>query len=310
MMTFLKAVAREPIVHFLLAGLALFTLYNVVSLREKEAGESQIIVVDRAALLTHIQHLSKAFEPQLAEARLDAMEPGELKRFIDDYIQEEAIYREALALGLDADDYVLKRRLVQKVEFLAQGLAGAATDLDDEAHAAFFEANKQDYFIQPSITFAHVFFDAEKRGLKDAERTALRELNALNSNHTSFTDAVQYGDRFLYHVNYVNQTPEDIASHFGKDMAKALFALKADGENWRGPYASPYGFHLVLVTKSEAGGMPALTKVRGRVAEDVRRIQKQTRAQVAIDTIVSSYDVRIHYGPTQIDATAAPEATP
>jgi parvulin-like peptidyl-prolyl cis-trans isomerase-like protein len=302
MMTFLKAVAREPIVHFLLAGLALFTLYNMVSAREKEAGESQIIVVDRAVLLTHIQHLSKVFEPQLAEARLDAMEPGELKRFIDDYIQEEALYREALALGLDADDYVLKRRLVQKVEFLAQGLAGAATDLDDPALEAFLEANKQDYFIQPTITFAHVFFDAEKRGLKEAEHAARRELSALNSVHTGFTDAAQYGDRFLYHVNYVDRTQQDIASHCGKDMAKAVFALKADGEKWRGPYASPYGFHLVLVTKSESGRTPALTDIRDRVAEDARRTQMLLRAQEAIDTIVSSYDVRIRYGPAQNDA--------
>ncbi len=301
MMTFLRAIAREPIVHFLLAGLALFILFYVASPQEKEADESQIILVDRAVLLTHIQHLSKAFEPQLAEARLDAMEPGELRRFIDDYIQEEALYREALALGLDADDYVLRRRLIQKVEFLAQGLAGAATDLDNEALEAFFEANKQDYFVPPTIIFAHIFFDADKRGRKEAESAALRELSALNIAHTGFTDAAQYGDRFLYHVNYVNRTPEDIASHFGKDMAKAVFALKADGENWRGPYASPYGFHLVLVTKSESGRTPALTDIRDQVAEDARRLQMQARTQAAVDTIISSYDVRIHYGPAQND---------
>ncbi len=288
----LRAVLKEPLLHFLVAGLALFILFKVVSPDETYLSED-VILVDREALLTFIQYRAKAFQPEVAAARLDAMPEAERRRLIDDYVREEALHREALALGMDANDYIIKRRLIQKVEFLAQGFADAVGQIDEADLEAFYQENRDNYYVQPSVTFTHVFFDAELRGDDVAFATAREELVELNVDAVPFTDAPKHGDRFLYHLNYVERTPDFVASHFGAEMAREVFALEADDGVWRGPYRSPYGAHLVLVTKNQPGRTPALEEVHARVADDARRAQARRRMESALDEIVGTYEVRI-----------------
>jgi parvulin-like peptidyl-prolyl isomerase len=193
---------------------------------------------------------------------------------------------------MDANDYIIKRRMIQKIEFLAQGFADAAASPDEKSVKAYYEANKKDYYVQPSITFTHVFFDATKRGVQAAE-AASGKLERLNANGVPFANAPRHGDRFPYHVNYVERTPDFVASHFGPAIARAVFNLKADDRLWRGPYRSPYGIHLVLVSKSLPGRTPPLEEVRARVFDDARRAQARIQLEAAIGEIVESYDVRV-----------------
>ena len=189
-----KKALREPLLHFLAAGLALFVLFEVVSPDGAGLGEG-VIVVDRDALLTYIQYRSKVFEPRLAAEKLAALSPEELERTIDEYVREEALHREALALGMDANDYIIKRRLIQKVEFLAQGFAAAGIELAEEDLEAYLEANRDDYYVEPHVTFTHVFFSAEKRGSEVARAAAGRKLGELNAAAVPFAHALQHGDR-------------------------------------------------------------------------------------------------------------------
>ena len=291
-MTFLKRALKEPLLHFLAAGLALFVLYEAVSPEATSLSE-KVIRVDREALLTFIQYRSKAFQPEVAAARLDAMSEAEYRRLIGDYVREEALHREALALGMDANDYIIKRRLIQKVEFLAQGFADAVTTLDSEEVQAYFEVNKVDYYVEASVTFTHVFFDAEKRGEAAARAAAVAELERLNADGVPFANAPRHGDRFPYHVNYVERTPDFVASHFGAGMAREVFSLEADDNVWQGPYHSPYGAHLILVIKNQSGRIPTLEEVRARVVDDARRAQARRRMESALDDILGTYEVRI-----------------
>lgn len=289
----IRAIAREPLLHFIVAGAILFGLHHWMAPEGVVEIADDVIVVDRDALLTFIQYRTKAFEPKIAALRLDAMRAEQRQALIDDYAREEALHREAVALGLDANDYIIKRRLMQKVEFIAQGFVEAGLTIDEAAIQEYFEANKDDYFIPPSITFTHVFFDAEQHGATGAAAAAEAKLGELNAKSVPFTDAPRHGDRFPYHLNYVERTHEFVGSHFGPDMAEALFALSPSGDLWRGPYVSPYGSHVVLVTDLVLGRYPAPEEIRARIESDARRAEMRVRTDAAIDAIVARYEVRI-----------------
>ncbi len=284
---------KEPLVHFLAAGLALFVLYGLVNRDGGASDDPRTIVVDRDALLTFVQYRTKTFEPSVASARLDALSDDDLTQLIDDYVREEVLHREAVALGLDEDDYVIRRRLVQKVEFITEGFAEASTVIDEAELQRYFEQHIEEYYVEPYATFAHVFFETEDRPRAEARALAEAKLLELNGKNVHFSEAPRHGDRFLYHVNYVERTPEYVASHFGPDMAKALFALEPSESTWAGPFDSPYGVHLVMLTNRAAGRKPALDEIRTRVEDDAGRARVRKGTAEAISGIVDAYDVEI-----------------
>ena len=290
----MKSFLKEPLVHFLAAGLGLFILFGVVN-RDGPDADPNVVTVDHDALLTFVQYRIKAFNPTLAEQKLSSLSDDELQNLIDDYVREEVLHREAVALGLGEDDYVIRRRLVQKLEFITEGFAEAGAKVDQSALRRYFDANKADYYVEPFVTFTHVFFETEDRPREQAHTAAEMKLVELNRNGVHFADAPQHGDRFLYHVNYVERTPEYVASHFGVPMAKAVFELEPNDFVWRGPFDSPYGVHLVLLTTNEPGRDPELAELEDRVREDARRAMIREETEAAIDDIVETYDVRIVY---------------
>jgi hypothetical protein len=300
----LKHLLKDPLLHFLAAGVGLFVLFGVIN--EDDADDDpEVVVVDHDALLTFVQYRLKAFNPDLAEKKLQALSDEELDRLIDDYVREEVLHREALALGLDEDDYVIRRRLVQKLEFITEGFAEASVVPDDAALQRYFDANKADYYVEPFVTFTHVFFDAEDQPRDEVRAKAEAKLVELNREGTPFSDAPKHGQRFLYHVNYVERTPEYVVSHFGAPMAKALFELQANDLVWKGPFDSPYGVHLVLLITNEPGREPELSEIAERVREDWRRAMIREETDEAIAGIVESYDVRVRYErPSKSDESA------
>jgi hypothetical protein len=299
-----KSFLKEPLVHFLAAGLGLFVLVGIVN-RDRPNADPNVVIVDQDALLTFVQYRIKAFNPTLAEKKLNSLSDDELQRLIDDYVREEVLHREALQLGLGEDDYVIRRRLVQKLEFITEGFAEAGAGVDQAALHRYFDANKGDYYVEPFVTFTHVFFETEDRPREQAYALATKKLTELNRKGVTFADAPQHGDRFLYHVNYVERTPEFVASHFGVPMAKALFELEPNDLIWRGPFDSPYGVHLVMLTTSEPGRDPELSELEERVREDARRAMIREETEAAIADIVGTYDVRVVY---ERESVAEPRA--
>ena len=287
----MQKVLRDPLVHFLVLGLALFALFAWVT-RDDTSSDARVIEVDRAALLTHIQYHARAFSPEAASAHLDGMSDGELDRLIDAFVREEALYREALALGMDRTDHVIKHRLVQSIEFITDDLALRTTQVSDDELETYFEANRARYRIEPTVTFTHVFFNSERHGVEEARNLANDKLAELNRDRVPFTDAPGHGDRFLYLVNYVERTEDLVGSHFGDEMASAVFALVADDANWVGPLASRYGQHLVLLTGKTEERDPELPEVEARVRADAEREAAEQRRDAAIGTLIDTYEVR------------------
>jgi hypothetical protein len=290
----MKKILRDPLVHFLVLGLGLFVLFDLVA-SDEATYDSKVINVDRDALLTFVQYRSRAFQPQAAAERLDGMSEDELERLISDYIREEALHREAKALGVDKNDYVIKRRMIQSIEFITDGFVTAAVDVSDDDIAARYETNREDYYISPFVTFTHVFFDGERRGRDETLALATAKLEELNGQQVPFSNAPGHGDRFPYFVNYVERDPQFVASHFGLPMAEEVFRLKSSDSTWHGPFNSQYGMHLVLLTRKAEGRYPELAEIEAVVRDDAERDAIAALKDVAIQAIVDTYEVRRSY---------------
>ena len=285
---------KEPLFHFLLAGVALFALFEALS--PVASYDAREIVVNEESLLTYIQYRSRAFEPELARARLRSMPEADLERLIEDFVREEALYREAISLGLEENDYIIKRRLVQSIEFITTGFATAGTKVSEDDVRAYYQANRERYFVEPFATFTHVFFSSEKRGRAEALAQANRKLEELNRDAVPFEGAVQHGDYFAYSTNYVEREPAYIAGQFGRPFTEALFALKPDAQQWLGPIESPFGFHLVLLTEQTEGRYPMLDEVEEGVRYDAEQDAIKAMNDRVVAGIVETYTVRRELG--------------
>ncbi|MBV1901945.1 MAG: hypothetical protein KUG56_09755, partial [Kordiimonadaceae bacterium] len=238
---FLVKLVKDPLVHFFAVGVALFAL---VSIAAPTAQQDQILV-DRQALLTFLQYRAKAFEPAAAASMLDKMPENERSQLVSAFIREEALYREAMALGLDEGDYVIRKRMIQKLEFMLEATRLPFLPSAKERHD-YYNRNKHDYSVPASATFTHVFISNKDDGSEQALAKAALLLSQLRHEKASFTDALKHGDRFLYHTNYVQQPFENVKNHFGVRAANSIFSGEFPLNEWHGPILSSYGAHLVF----------------------------------------------------------------
>ncbi len=284
-----RTILREPISYFLVLGAVLYLSY--VWLNPDNKTNSRVINVDRDSLMRFIQFRTKSFTDNAGE-KLDSLSPDALADIIRQYIQEEALYRQAMAYGMAKDDYVIKRRMVQKMEFLAEGTTPAVTSLTTSELEDYYEEHLEDYKLPAAVTFTHVFFSAERHG-NAVDKLAQETLEILSENRVRFDQAPNYGDRFPYQLNYVERTQEEVASHFGEAMAQTVFRLQPHKSSWQGPIGSEFGKHLVLLTRAEAARIPPLQEVRDQIANELQRRREVERKQKAIDELIGGFEVRL-----------------
>ena len=284
-----RTILREPISYFLILGLVLYLSYGW--LNPDYTTNSRVISVDRDSLMRFIQFRTQSFTDNAGE-KLDSLSSDALADIIRQYIQEEALYRQAMAYGMAKDDYVIKRRMVQKMEFLAEGTRPAVTSLTTSELEAYYKEHREGYKLPAAVTFTHVFFSAERHG--DAvDKLAKEALGTLSENRVRFDQAPNYGDRFPYQLNYVERTQEEVASHFGEEMAQAVFRLQPEKARWQGPIRSEFGVHLVLLTRAEAARIPSLNEVSDQLASELQRSREVERKQNTIDKLIDDFEIRL-----------------
>ena len=288
----MRKLLSDPLAHFLALGAALFVLFEFAA-SDEATYDSKVINVDREVLSTFVQYRRRAFEPNAAAEILDDMSDEELGQLIDEYVREEALHREAKALGMDQNDYVIKRRMIQSIEFITDGFVTAAVEVTDEDVARHFDANRDNYYISPFVTFTHVFVSGDNRSRDEVSERADAVLEQLTRDSAQFSDAPRYGDRFPFFVNYVEREPRFVASHFGPAMAAGIFALEPADTAWHGPFESEYGMHLVMLTRKDDGRYPELEEVQAAVRDDAEREAIVEQKDRAIQAIVGTYDVRV-----------------
>lgn len=265
-----RAWLREPLLLFFLAGAALFGLYGLL---HPASGDAQ--GVDRRIVVTpeDLRRMSVAW---LAQGR-PPPSPDELRSLVERWVRDEVLLREAVALGLDRNDTIVKRRMVQKMEFLAEDLS----DLSEPTRAqleAFLRDNPSRFVDPPRVTFRHLYFSPDRRG-RNARAAAEQALSELTRRPVEAGEAAALADRFMLQDYYPERTPEQVAKDFGPSFARALLALAPGG--WQGPIESGYGWHLVWVESSTPARLPELDEVEGVVRNawiDARRAEVKRRA--------------------------------
>lgn len=274
----LKQLFREPLFYFLLIGSLLFLL------DESMPQSDQTITVSKRELINFLQLQGTSGDRDAALKMFVEMEPENLSQLIQSFTEEEALYRTGIKLGIDESDYVIRKRIIQKMEYIGDGFKPEA-----ENPQSYFERHEDRYLEEERITFTHVFIS---NGADAEARTSIL-LTELNQSAAHYSAATSYGDRFLYHTNNVDRTLGEVADHFGSKMANALFELNPDESLWRGGFRSTEGHHIVLLTSRTPARIPAFKEIEARVRADARSEQiREARAQF-VQRTVSEFTVEI-----------------
>jgi len=280
---------RSPLLHFFVLGLVVFGLHALLNLDAGTSSRDPHLVEITSA---DIEFLRTNWN------RLMGREPAadELERLLEDFIREEVLYREALGMGLDQHDTVIRRRLAQKMDFLFKDLAEMNEPSDEEVRA-YYEANAERYRAAAMVSFTHVYFSPDLRG-EAAASDARAALADVRSRGIDPAEASELGDRFMLQSYYPRQTYESAAWEFGRSFAAELPELET-GE-WHGPVESGFGLHLVYLHERIEPRLPGIPEVRERAVNDLLADRRQRVNKAAYGEISSRYTILVEDMPYRV----------
>jgi hypothetical protein len=286
----LTRLVREPLVHFLLIGGAIYALYGFNAGGYEGDNERSVTVTSGDIQSMADQWLGLWSRPPTDD---------ELAGVIRDHVRTQILYREAVAMGLDNGDIVIERRLAQKVELVARSLI-TPEEPTDQVLSDWYAANT-DRFRQPDLyTLTHVFFDPDIRDestLEDA-RAVLDELISLTEMPASYGD---YGDRFMLQNYYPSRSALELRKLFGSGFVQEILQLEPG--IWHGPVLSGYGTHLVFLNDVTLAPQPALEDIRQAVKDEWMAAQVTELSERFLHNLVSRYEIIVEE--TEVPITVA-----
>ena len=279
-------------VHFVAIGLLLFVGYRLFH-PDASAQPGRIVLTE-----DDLRQISVAW---LAQGR-PPLTPEQMKSLIESKVREEILYREALALGLEKDDTIVKRRLAQKMEFLADDVAALREPSGAELRD-WFGKNSARFATSPRTSFRHVYFSLD-RGGERAHDAAAKALPRLGGKGGDWSGATTLGDPFMFQDYYADRSFEQLASVFGPGFAEAVAELKPGA--WRGPIESGYGWHLVWIESITPGRVPAFEEIEPTVKAEWTAEQREEMKRKAFEAIRTRYEVVLPAPPGNVAGGAAP----
>ena len=271
----MKRLIREPLVHFFLLGAALFALYGWLN-REGFNAPDEIVVSSG-----QIRNLREQFERVWQRAPTQE----ELRGLIDGWVREEIFYREALAMGLDRDDPVVRRRMTQKVQFIIDGATPAAPTTEELQ--AWLDEHPEKYAVEPTYSLRQIYFDPG-RPKSDLEVDLAAARRALDRGQPVA------GDSSMLPSTLTAASASEVVRTFGSYFERELRGLQVG--SWQGPLRSGFGLHFVELTARTAGRNATLEEVRTAVERDLLHARTQEANAAAYDRLRANYAVRIEGG--------------
>lgn len=273
----------EPLLQFLALGAVLFGLYAGVN---ETSGEPREIVIDQARIESLVAQFERSWQRAPA--------PEEREALVATWLHEEILYREGLALGLDRDDAVVRRRIVQKMDFLAD--VAAPTQPSDAELEAWLAAHPSDYRIEAVYSLRQLYFDPGRRGDRvDADLAAARAALARGASAD--------GDPSLLPAALEAAPASEVARIFGTEFAAALDALALGG--WQGPVRSGYGVHLVELRDRQPARAATLADARTALERDWRRSRREAASRAFYEELRRRYAIRLEDRPLAGEAQAS-----
>jgi hypothetical protein len=275
-----KRLLGEPLLHFAVLGLALFVLYGFLNNDSDYVADEIVIDQQRQSMLT--AEFQKVWQRPPTDE--------EYQSLIDARIREEVLYREGLALGYDRNDPVIRRRVAQKMSFVADGMA--PENPDDSELEAWLQANIDDYQIPAEYTLQQVYIDPQRH--RDDLDAVLGSMHArLSGGDASETE----GDFTSLPGEITSESSLNIVRVFGTEFVSALADLAIG--NWQGPIKSGYGLHFVMISEYIPARDPQLEEVRSALQRDLSNDQSKKINQAFYAALRERYTIRIE--PREID---------
>jgi PPIC-type PPIASE domain len=281
----IATIAREPLLHFLLIGAALFVVFGLVN--DKYSSEPDKHIVVSAGRIAQLENIfAKTWQRRPTTEELNGL--------VNDFVLEEIYYRQAVAMGIDRDDTIIRRRLRQKFEFLTDDIAAAATPSDEEL-SAYLAANADVFRRDTTYTFEQVYINPDRPG-PDRESYVASQLTALRAGE------MVEGDSGLLPAS-LDATPSRVVdSNFGIDFSDKLDLLPEGG--WQGPIESGLGYHLIRIESRVAGTVPGLADIRSIVEREWAHEKRLESRRIINERLLSDYEVVIEW-PTKKSAEPA-----
>jgi hypothetical protein len=270
----LKKLLQEPLLHFLVLGAGIFAVYHFVS--SGNANKPGQIVVTQGRIDALITGFTGTWQRPPTRSELDGL--------IRDYVREEVCVRQAVALGLDKDDMVIRRRLQQKLQFVSEDLISQVEPTDDQLRK-YFQTHPDMFRSETRFTFRQVYLDPQRH--KDMGGDVVRLLDQLRGRG----EAKEFGDPTLLDHEFGSITVSDVARQFGDKFATKMTALSVG--QWQGPIESAFGVHLICVTDRKEGRLPQFEEVTAAVRREWTNAQRQEANNKFYKSLVSHYVVTI-----------------
>ncbi len=272
-----KNLVREPLLHFLLLGALIFVAFKFISRETSEPGK---ILITQG----RIESLETAFNRTWRRPPTGS----ELEGLIRDYVREEVFAREAVALGLDRDDTIIRRRLRQKLEFISEDVFAHAEPTDEQLRA-YLKEHPDTFRRDRRFTFSQVYLDPQQRGA-NLNRDAAQLLARLrrSGNHA---DIKMLGDSLMLENEFKALPASEVVKQFGEKFAASLGEMTTG--QWQGPIESGFGVHLVLLSERTGGSLPALEEVRAAVRREWTNARRMEANEKFYQTLLQRYTVTI-----------------
>jgi parvulin-like peptidyl-prolyl isomerase len=268
----MKRLIREPLLHFLILGALLFGLYGWFN--RGLSGAPNEIVVSRGQL--------QSLQAQFQRVWQRAPTSQELQGLVDNWVREEIFYREGLAMGLDRDDSVIRRRIGQKMEFIVDSATPAAPT--EEELQAWLDAHPEEYAVEPTYSLRQIYFDPG-RPKSDLEADLAAARRALDRGQSVA------GDSSMLPENLSDASASEVVRTFGAYFEQELQRLQVG--SWQGPVRSGFGLHFVELTARDAGRKATLAEVRAAVERDLLYSRSQEASDAFYKRLRANYTVRI-----------------
>lgn len=192
-------------------------------------------------------------------------------------------------IGLDEDDTIIRRRIRQKLDFIADDL-GSAIEPTEEQLATFLLQNPDMYRIDTRMSFRQVFLDPERHS-ENLDESVAKLLETLQSD--PMADALNLGDQTLLEHQYDDLSEREIVNSLGQQFAEEVIELPL--QQWQGPVRSAYGMHVVYIEQRTQGGLPSLDDVREMVRRDWEQKRRRDLVESFYQALLKKYEVAIEW---------------
>jgi hypothetical protein len=284
----MKAIFKEPLVHFLLLGVLIYWLSTFGNMMDDE---EKTIFVSQGKI--------KQLEILYKKTWQRSPSQSELENVINEYVLEQAAYLEGVSLGLDQNDIVITRRVRQKLDFIAEEATKRPIVTDKLLNE--YLSKHSDMFRQEALfTFKQVFFDERKQG-QQLDDNIKKSLTLLMANSTA--DITKLSNASFLAPHYQNMTQSQIEREFGKGFSKKI--MSAQLHTWLGPIRSSYGYHLVYLDEKQQGNLAKLEEVRHLVLREWENEQRQQSVKAYYQQLLKRYPVTIDWPKIKQNTTSS-----